>query len=89
MGNRKPIVHRITPDSEKSPVLARELGSLRAGMVQAANRHPLPAGFTANPCEDSPAFVLTHEATGRTTQVPLFAWGAVKQALHELLGGTE
>jgi len=72
-------------DGLLAPALARQLGSLRGGMVEAAEKAPLPARFSAVPHPDRPAMVVVDELTGRSSTVPLYAYGAVRAALTDLV----
>lgn len=77
---------RISSDSKKNPALAGELSSLRGDMVAAAEKAPLPERYDARPHPDQPAMIILDHDTGRTTVVPIFAYGAVRQALADLQG---
>lgn len=66
-----------------APALARRLGEVRGGMMAVAEAHPLPPGLVARPTRH-PRIEIAHLATGRTMQVGLFAYGAVRKALAEL-----
>jgi hypothetical protein len=74
----------IAKDVERDPHLARQLGELRGAMHAAAERTPLPERFDAIPHPLEPAMTLIDTETERYTVVPLFAYGAVRQALHDL-----
>lgn len=82
--SRKPIA--ISGDERLNPALAAQVGSLRGGMVEAAERFALPARFSAVPHPDRPAMVLVDEQTGRSTIVSLYAYGAVRETLTALFG---
>jgi hypothetical protein len=73
-------------DSRLDPELARQLGSMRGGMVAAAEAQPMPPRFSAVPHPDRPAMVVVDEETGRSTTVGLYAYGATRQALQDLFG---
>lgn len=73
-------------DDGCSPYARRAIGELRGSMVVAAEGHPMPDRFSAVPDPDSPAMVICDEATGRSTVVGLYAYGAVREALHNLFG---
>lgn len=81
---RKSPRHEIASDARKSPQLREELGSLRGGMVQAAEKRPLPARFTAQASPTRPSYTITDSETGKSATVPLFAYGEVREALASL-----
>ena len=73
-------------DARLNPELASQLGSLRGGMVEAAERQGMPTRFSAVPHPDSPAMVIVDEETGRSTTVGLHAYGAARRMLGDLFG---
>ncbi len=70
-------------DRRVAPALARRLGEVRGGMVAAAEAHPLPPGLSARPT-GHPRVEIAHPSTGRSVEVGLYAYGAVRKALGEL-----
>jgi hypothetical protein len=79
-----PKVHEIIPDASANPALRKQMGTLRGGMVQAANSNPLPERFKVEPVLGAPRMDITDTQTGRKTTVPIFAYGEVRRALNEL-----
>ena len=78
-----PRIHRTRADADKNPELAHQLGVMRGTMANAAERNPLPPGFTAEPTDRS-AFRIVHEASGRSHVVGLYAYGATRKAISAL-----
>ncbi len=68
--------------------LRQEVQQTRRSILGAAEQHPLPERFCAEPHSDSPSMVITDRETGRETTVALFAYGDVRRALNELFGQT-
>jgi len=80
---------RIPSDDSMNETLAAEVSGLRGSMAVAACRAALPDRFDAQPHGERPAFVITDRETGRTATVGLYAYGAVRETLAALFGGTE
>lgn len=76
----------ISGDAGLNPELASEVGSLRGGMVAAAERFAMPERFSATPHPDRPAMIVVDGQTGRSTTISLYAYGSFRQGLTELLG---
>ena len=76
--------YRVSEDAALHPTLQEQLGVLRGGMVDAAEEFHLPPRFTARPHADRPAFIVTDTQTGRATEVGLYAYGDLRQALADL-----
>lgn len=71
-------------DAGKSAGLAHLLASGRGLMVDAAERQAMPDRFSAIPHPDRPAMIIVDEQTGRSTTVPLHAYGATRAAITAL-----
>jgi hypothetical protein len=61
-----------------------EVVSLQGAIVGQAEKNPLPDRFVVNPLVNSPHVWIIDTETGRKTEVPLFAYGNVRQVLNEL-----
>ena len=80
----KKKVHEIIQDANLHPKLRAEVGELRGAMVEASEKVPLPKRFKVLPMLSSPSMVIVDKLTKRSTQVPLYAYGAVRKVLAEL-----
>ncbi|QST02469.1 hypothetical protein IMZ31_23760 (plasmid) [Pontibacillus sp. ALD_SL1] len=78
--------HEISSDKKANSALQEELGELRGGIVDQANRQAMPARFKVKAHKDAPRMILTDTETDRTVEVPLFAYREVRKALHGLFG---
>jgi hypothetical protein len=61
-------------------------GQFRGDMVTAAERKELPDRFLVEEHAHTPAMIVYDNKTGREALVPLFAYGAVREALNDLFG---
>lgn len=77
-------IHKVSSDKNLNPRLAKQIGSLRGCMVGAAEKNKLPKRFKVTPHPDHPRMIIKDTTSGRETIVPLFAYGAVREALMEL-----
>ena len=75
---------KISTDKRFNKSLKKEVQSLRGTMHSQAEKNPLPEGYTAKACKDSPAFIIT-APNGKSTSVPLYAYSDVRKALKELV----
>lgn len=80
---------KIERDDEMNPRLRAEVQGLRGDMLGAAERVLLPGRFEVTPSPDVPALVIRDTTTGRTAEVPLYAYRAARQALSDLFGEQE
>lgn len=77
---------KITTDAGLNPKLANEVQGLRGMMLGAATKNPLPDRFVVEPHASRPAMIITDTVTGKTSTVPLFAYGEVRATLTDLFG---
>lgn len=77
-------VHKVKSDEGLNVELQKEVQTLRGTIVQMANAKKLPDRFKVVDDVDSPSMFIHDTFTGRQTKVPLYAFGAVRQALGEL-----
>lgn len=82
----RPDPFNTTNDARYSKAAVAQIGELRGGMVAAAEKFGLPDRFIAERHAHRPAIVLLDQETGRTSVVPLFAYGAVREMLNDLYG---
>jgi hypothetical protein len=80
------MLHAINGDELMNDALRNDVQSLRGGMVGAAERHHLPDRFQVIQDVDAPRMIIKDTETGRSTIVPLFAYGNVREALNDLFG---
>lgn len=71
-------------DKHLNPQLKEAVQGLRGGIVAQANKNPIPERFMCEPHPDHPRVIITDTETGKTTDVPLFAYGEVRKVLTEL-----
>lgn len=76
--------HSVSTDARMNPELKEEVQGLRGSMLGQAEKHEIPERFTVVPHPDRPALIITDSTTGRSTTVPLFAYGAIREALGDL-----
>lgn len=76
--------HFIDSDRSINPTLMHQMGSLRGAIVVQAEKNKLPQRFVSIPVESSPSFIIKDTLTGKTVEVPLFAYGEVLKVLGEL-----
>ncbi len=62
---------------------------LRNMIADAGDKRPLPERFLVKNVDGQPAMRIVDTETSRDTVVPLFAYGAVRQALDDLFGKLE
>jgi len=84
--SKKPQTFNVTMDRKKNPALRQQMGELRGGMIEAAERNHLPERFIESQHPHRPAVRIMDQETGRITTVPLFAYGEVRKALNDLYG---
>lgn len=63
--------------------LEKEVKGLQGGMVGAAERYPLPNGYTVEPNERGSGMIIT-APNGKSSEVGLYAYGNVRKVLTEL-----
>ena len=63
--------------------LEKEVKGLQGGMMGAAEKHPLPSGYTVV-ANDKGNGVLITAPNGKTSKVALFAYGTVRRVITEL-----
>jgi hypothetical protein len=78
--------HFISLDQGSHPETSKAIGSLRGGIVGAAERNELPDRFLVESHPHIPAMIIHDLETGRSTQVALFAYGPVREMLNDLFG---
>ena len=74
----------ISSDKNCNNVLREEVQGLRGGIKAQAEKHELPAWFEATPHPDRPAMIIEDTMSGKSTIVPLFAYGEVRKVLTDL-----
>lgn len=77
---------KISNDERLNPVLKDQVQGLRGAMVDQAEKNQLPERFTVKQHKDLPRMIIEDQETGRSTEVPLFAYGEVRRTLSELFG---
>jgi hypothetical protein len=78
--------HAIESDNVLNDALKEEVQTLRGDIMDCAEKkNPLPEGFEAVPCKNDPSVMIKYN--GRESQVPIFAYGEVRQTLNDLFGG--
>lgn len=80
----KKMIHEIISDTRANPRLRKQVGELRGSMVVQAEKTKLPTRFSVRPSLSQPSMIITDSTTKKFTVVGLFAYGAVRQVLHEL-----
>ena len=75
---------KITSDNNLNPSLAAQVQDVRGGLLEAAESKPIPPRFLTEQNEQSPSVCITDSLTGHNVDVPLFAYGAVREVLHRL-----
>lgn len=76
--------HSISSDEKSNPVLKEEITSLRGGMLAQAEKIELPSRFEVESHKERPRMIIKDKETGKVTEVPIFAYGEVRKALHDL-----
>lgn len=76
----------VSSDAQLNHELQAELGSLRGGVVAAAERLSIPERFTFEPHPDRPAMILKDKQTKRTSVVRLCHYLGVRETLADLFG---
>jgi hypothetical protein len=78
----------IEGDKDMNEALRGEVQGVRGAIVETAELRPMPARFTTRPHDVRAAVIIEDTVTTRTTCVPLFAYGSVREALTDLFGRT-
>lgn len=76
--------HAITSDARLNPRLKAEVQTLRGGIVAAANQRPLSKRFVVEAVASAPSMKITDLTTRKSAEVPLFAYGEVRDVLTTL-----
>jgi len=84
--SKKPQTFGVTMDRRLNQELRNETAQGRGRMIEAAEGNPLPERFTAARHKHNAFMVLTDTQTGRTSEVPLHAYGAARALLNDLYG---
>ena len=71
----------------RSDAAPGEVAGLQAAMLAAAEITDLPSRFTVEPQPGQPRLIIRDQVSGRHALVPLFAYGAVREALAALFPG--
>lgn len=75
------------PPKESATVPAPDpIAAVRGGILGAAERFPLTDRFTVVSHPTQPRVIIHDTTTDRIAEVPLFAYGAVRQVLETLFG---
>jgi len=77
-------LHPISSDENMYPELKQRVQSIRGAISSRADRNQLPERFVVTQNPDHPRMVITDTITGNATDVPLFAYGEVRQVLNDL-----
>jgi hypothetical protein len=84
MSNESPDSHRNR--EQKPRTIADEIQPLQSSILDAAERHPVPDRFVITPAASMPRMHILDMVTGRSSQVPLYAYGEVRRVLADLFG---
>ena len=76
--------HFVTADKDLNPDLANQVATLRGGIVGQANKMKKNDKFTYELSVSSPEARITNNENGKSTIVPLYAYGDVIKVLNEL-----
>jgi len=75
--------------NDQNQELAREIADLQTGIRDAAEANELPVRFRVEQLQDKPVMRITDTLCGRSTDVPLYAYGQVRAALNELFAADD
>jgi hypothetical protein len=84
MSRRK--LFNVRPDQKFSPENQRKIGRIRGGMVDAAERNPLPARFVVRQHEFKPHVIILDRETGQEASVALCDYYGARKLLNDLFG---
>lgn len=76
--------HVISSDKRLNPQLKEEVSSLRGNISEQAEKNELPSRFVVEPHDDLPKMIIKDTITGKTSEVPIFAYGEVRKVLGDL-----
>lgn len=76
--------HVISTDDNLNGKLKEQVSTMRGDIVEQAHKHDLPSRFQVETHKDLPKMIITDKETDKCVEVPLFAYGEVREVLNSL-----